>query len=298
MSVVVPARDAESTLGEALSSVEAQSLPATEVIVVDDGSVDATAELASSHGARVIHQEPAGPSAARNRGIHESVGEWIAFLDADDVWHPHKLEAQMHAVSTSSDVVAVASDWVRPGAPWPERDGREALSYVSLADLFVMNRFQTSTVMARAATLRSIGGFRPALDGAEDWDCWLRLSRLGSILKLDWPYVAYRDSPGGVSKDLWQVYERMWEMLSDAVVSPPATMGRSDLEAVLAWHHLRFAVNWLLEGDRRAARSALGGLSRDRLVHSVPRAFKDYLAPFLWGRVERRLRAATGARPR
>jgi glycosyltransferase involved in cell wall biosynthesis len=95
VSVVIPAHDSASWLADALAGVAAQSLPADEVIVVDDGSTDGTAELAESLGARCLRQPRAGSAAARNLGIRECRGELIALLDADDVWTPDKLELQV-----------------------------------------------------------------------------------------------------------------------------------------------------------------------------------------------------------
>ena len=96
ISVVIPAYNAEGCVVRAVESVLAQSRPAMEVIVVDDGSRDATAAVAERFGpaVRVLRQANGGPAAARNHGVREAGGEWIAFLDADDAWLPQKLERQ------------------------------------------------------------------------------------------------------------------------------------------------------------------------------------------------------------
>lgn len=94
VSVVIPAYDAEGFLARAVESVLGQSIPPREILVVDDGSTDGTADVARRLGERIryLRQENAGPSGARNRGIGAAAGEWVAFLDADDWWLPRRLE--------------------------------------------------------------------------------------------------------------------------------------------------------------------------------------------------------------
>ncbi len=100
ISVVIPAFNAETTLPRALDSVLAQTLPAYEVIVVDDGSEDGTASVAASYeGVRLVRQENSGVSAARNRGVEQAGGDWIAFLDADDYYYPWRLEEAARALA-------------------------------------------------------------------------------------------------------------------------------------------------------------------------------------------------------
>jgi glycosyltransferase involved in cell wall biosynthesis len=94
LSVVIPARNAAAFLAAAVASVRAQTSPVTEIVVVDDGSTDATAQLAAELGARVVTQAPAGAAAARNHGAEIATGEWLAFLDADDLWLPGKTAVQ------------------------------------------------------------------------------------------------------------------------------------------------------------------------------------------------------------
>lgn len=288
VSVVIPVRNGALTIAQSIASAVSQSIAPLEILVIDDGSTDDTVAIAQAGGARVILREAAfgSPSGARNAGIAAAKGDWVAFLDADDLWHPGKLEAQLAAAAGHPQAVAVVSEWVRDQGRWPQRTNRGPQDLISYSDLLVMNRFQTSTVLARREALEAIGGFVPFLDGVEDWDCWLRLSKFGPIVRLDYPYVVYRDTAGGVSKDLHALYERMWVMLE----REREAMGGGDreLEIIFAWHHLRFAVNWLLDNQPRAAIGALQRLVADGLVGSVPAAVATYLAPFLAKRAESR----------
>ncbi len=107
ISVVIPCFNAADFIRETLFSVLAQTHLPTEIIVVDDGSTDGSAEIAAriDRRIRVIRQANAGESRARNVGIDAAVGEWIALLDADDLWMPEKLEAQLHACAGQPDIV-------------------------------------------------------------------------------------------------------------------------------------------------------------------------------------------------
>ena len=286
LSVVVPAHDAEGTIGKAIRSALDQTRPPDEVVVVDDGSTDATVDEVATFGTavRLVVQEQRGPSAARNAGVEASTGDWIAFLDADDEWHPEKLERQLRVAS--DDVVMVATDWTRQLTEGPVPASLHTTALTS-AEILLLNRFQTSTVLLRRRAFLAAGGFDPTLDGVEDWDMWLRASRYGKVLKIDWPFVGYTDTASGYSKALDRVYRTGKTMLERQFESPPGRDGR----AVLAWHHLRFAVAYLLAGDRAAARDCLADCRRAGLAGAVPEASLRYLLPFLAQRAERRVLA-------
>lgn len=290
LSVVIPAHDSASTLPGAVRSALDQSVPPDEVIVVDDGSSDGTADAAAAFGppVRLVRQDRQGPSAARNAGVAQSKGEWLAFLDADDEWHPSKLERQLEAATPGTALVA--TDWARelvgeaPPAVLPR-------TVITTTRILLLNRFQTSTVLLSRRAFDAAGGFDPSLDGVEDWDMWLRASEHGTVVKLDWPFVRYTDVATGYSKVTERVYRTGRVMLDRRLGSDPGQRGR----AVLAWHHLRFAVAFTLGGDRSRARECLAECRRSGLMTAVPEASVRYLAPFLAGRARRRL-GVTGVR--
>jgi glycosyltransferase involved in cell wall biosynthesis len=295
VTVVVPAHNAESTLGSALASVAVQTAAPAQVVVVDDGSTDATGEVARGAPIEVEvlrTERPSGPSGARNAGTARAVGEWVAFLDADDVWHPGKLEAQLQAAREKPGTVIVATDWARDSPPTPP--GPVGVRVMENRHVLSLNRFQTSTVLVRRDVLSAVGGFDATLDGAEDWDLWLRASALGPVVKLAWPYVGYADLVTSYSKDTWRVYDRMLEMLS----RQQGGWGGTDRQwrALLAWHHLRFAVAFLLSRDRQHLRKVAAAIRTGGLVPAVPGSLR-YLVPFLAGRACRRVPALSGLRP-
>jgi glycosyltransferase involved in cell wall biosynthesis len=305
VSLVIAAYNAEPTLGAALASALAQVPRPAQVIVVDDGSRDATASIAASFPeVQLITQPNQGPSAARNTGIRAATQPWVAFLDADDLWLPGKLSRQLAALERHPDAVLLAGDWVRTdpgpcadaattgptGPTSPTSPTGPTETEPTYRDLLLLNRFQTSTVLVRAEVLAATGGFDPALDGAEDWDLWLRCSKLGSVVKLDVPLVVYRDEPQGYSKNLTRLYTRMLRMLDRERADTP--LAAAAFGQVLVWHHLRFAVAFLLAGQRVEARRAWRDLRAAGLIGHVPAAGARYLFPFLAGRLTRRLRRA------
>lgn len=295
VTVVVPAYNAATTLGAALASVAGQTVPPSQVLVVDDGSTDATADVArgASLELEVVHTDgPLGPAAARNAGTAKATGDWVAFLDADDVWHPRKLEAQLEAVRRKPGTVIVASDWVR-GAP-PTLDGPVGMRVLRADHIVSLNRFQTSTVLVRTDVLSSVGGFDPTLDGAEDWDLWLRASVFGPVVLLAWPFVGYADRTTSYSKDTWRVYDRMLEMLARQAGRWEGT--DREWNALLAWHHLRFAVSFLLSRDREHLLQVRAAIRTGGLTPAIPGSLR-YLAPFLASRACRRFGALSRLRP-
>jgi glycosyltransferase involved in cell wall biosynthesis len=205
VTVVIPTRDRWSLLSRtALRAAVAQSGVDLEIIVVDDGSSEEAPDdlpgLDDPRVRRVRHVEPRGVAAARNAGLREARGEWIAFLDDDDVWSPQKLRRQIDAVRAAEARFAYA------GAIWVERDGLRLLyghkppRAESLArELLRWNVLWGggSNVLAAADLLHSLGGFDERLFQLADWDLWIRLARAAPAAVVDEVLVAllvHRDS--------------------------------------------------------------------------------------------------------
>ncbi len=125
VSVIIPAYNASKLIGQAIRSVAEQTVPVSQIIVIDDGSTDNTADIAANAAPNVtlIKQKKQGPSAARNRGLEIAQGELIAFLDSDDVWMPNKIERQLSCLSLENGISGIASsfeifdDTCRPPIP-------------------------------------------------------------------------------------------------------------------------------------------------------------------------------------
>ena len=181
----------------------AQTVPPLEIIVVNDGSTDGTRDMLRRHSAHVIYrcQENQGVSAARNRGIREACGEFIAFLDSDDVWHPKKLELQVRAFKERPDLGLLgtgAMEWPVPSFPEIAEDHPNRVSLVTWAQLAVKNYLGTSSVMVRSAALKTAGGFDPVMKGSEERDLWLRVAEEWSVGNLELPLVSWGAFAGGL----------------------------------------------------------------------------------------------------
>jgi glycosyltransferase involved in cell wall biosynthesis len=179
VSIIIPAYNCAQTLPDAVASVREQGWRELEIIVVDDGSTDETAKVASvldKGDVRLLSQQNAGPAAARNTGIRAATMEWIAFLDADDIWLPGKLEAQFHLLERfPSARVCVASANIRlsSGESYLQELPEEQVPL--LLELLKANLITTPSVMVHRQCLNEVGGFAPELRTGEDWDLWLRL---------------------------------------------------------------------------------------------------------------------------
>lgn len=193
ISVVIPCYNAAPWLRQTLDSVLSQTCPPHEVIVVDDGSTDESARIAGGFGSpvRVIQQENQGESVARNRGIEEASGDWIAFLDADDVWEPMKLEMQVKLLEQPQQVACVHSGFYLFGArehrpPVPAWADRTTFSPDELI-LRPLVHISTSLVR-RKAPVR----FPQWTRAGEDMIYFAELARHGRFLYAPEQLVGYR----------------------------------------------------------------------------------------------------------
>ncbi len=218
VSVIIPAYNCARYIRETIESILSQEgAYDIEVIVINDGSIDDTGDIARAFGSpvRVIDQANAGVCAARNHGIREAKGDFIALVDHDDYWLPNKLANQLAAFEAYPHVDVVFSEFFR----WlpHDKDGSfespsafEAMAkpqgidsefsgwiyHQMLLDSWVL----TSTALARSSVIVASGGFDESLPFSEDWDLWLRLSRVSQFLKLREVTTLYRQHPSQGSR--------------------------------------------------------------------------------------------------
>jgi len=182
---------------DGVASVRAQTYRDFEVIVVDDGSKDDTRERLAPFmdQIRYIYQANQGLSAARNTGIREARGTWVALLDSDDIWHPRKLEMQFRCLAAHPQVALLGTCTVPDfRAGWPEVDPKADLSpqAVTLAEIVFTTRFAPSTVLMRKQCFDEVGLFDKELRSAEDRDMWIRVARHFPVARLNLPLCWYR----------------------------------------------------------------------------------------------------------
>ena len=202
ISVVIPAYNAGAYIARAIDSVLAQSRLADEIIVVDDGSTDDTADVVTRYESKVkyIRQDNAGASVARNTGIEAATGEWIAFLDADDEWLPEKLKLQTEHLMRNGDLVWTTGNYIccvcgkelqSPHLP-PDKAGL-ILSGKEYSDSFFHAFLRnvwgcTDTMLIKRDVLCEAGLFRPGQLRGNDYDMWWRIA-------YRWPKIGYLTQP-------------------------------------------------------------------------------------------------------
>ncbi len=210
ISVIIPAYNRAEFLQEALNSVLNQSLSVREIIVVDDGSTDNTAEVVTDFDEPVQYfpQDNAGAGAARNAGLAQAVGRYVAFLDSDDWWQPEHLEA-LHDACEKDSMVGLAycgkqTVDSKGGALHDEYQQTTFPSGWIFANLFSANYISsTSCVFGRREVLLAAGGFPTArvFRNAEDYDLWLRVAAAHPIAGLPTTTVVYRRHEGNLTRD-------------------------------------------------------------------------------------------------
>ncbi len=260
VSVVIPAYNAEETICAAVESALAQSYPEVEVVVVDDGSTDGTAEVLSSFGSRILlkRQDNQERAAARNTGTALASGEWINFLDADDELLPDKLAVQM-GLAAHEETAAIWYAQVQARDGSGRAKGVLGKGSAGVHDVFrrlvLENIVPIQSALVRRSCLQAVGGFRKELTHLEDWDLWLRLAArypfgFQSTIVANYLQSSTRELAGKAAR--FSLYETTSKIIKEALVE------KLSLEDPLAkramakayFSEARFA---LLSGESRTA---------------------------------------------
>lgn len=203
ITVIIPTNRGGTYLDEAVASVRAQTAPVHEIILVDDGSpAPGLARTAERLGLRYLRQPPSGLSVARNAGADAATGDWIAYLDDDDVWHPERIEAQLRALDDMPDAIAACTggwymdaDGVPFGRGWgaAQATSQQMIAYDVLPP-------RITTLLVRRDAYAAIGGCRSEMEPAEDNDLIQRLLQQGEFACVDRQLVGYRRHRGNVTQ--------------------------------------------------------------------------------------------------
>ena len=196
VSVIIPTYNRAHVLREAIDSVLTQRYSDLELLVVDDGSTDHTKEMMSSYTSKLtyIYQEHKGVSAARNRGIKHAKGDYLSFLDSDDLWLPDKLSLQMKFMRYHPEIHICYTEeiWIRRGVrvnPMKKHRKYSGMIFEHCLPLCIVS---PSSVLIARSLLEKVGVFDEEFEVCEDYDLWLRISARYPIYLIDIPLIIKR----------------------------------------------------------------------------------------------------------
>ena len=294
ISVVVPSYRSAQTIGQALDSVITQQRPADEIIIVDDASPDDTyaktqswcqqrclrtekttenhslwigpANIDTPPVITIRQKENTGPAGARNAGIRQAQGDWIAFLDADDCWMPERLAIQHRVVEVTPDAdmicggtIDLPNDLALPetgsSSFQPTHDATiPPIHRLTLKDFVAHNPVATSTVLIKRQVLVELEGFDEQFRGPEDYDLWLRVVATRTVVLIPTPLSRYRQTVGSLSMDDRTFLPQVLGVLEKGFRNGGALSGHQN------WRRKSFAeqyasASWMAynRGDRRTA---------------------------------------------
>lgn len=295
VSVIIPAYKGAAFIAQSIDSVLAQSYPDIELIIVNDGSPDNSAAIIQPYlvdpRVKYIEQQNAGVAAARNTGIRDAAGEYIALVDQDDLWLPDKLARQVEYLDAHPEIALVHSniyfvDEAGERIPNPEWAWVAPSSGRVLPELVQRNSICTCTVLMRKSALEQAGLFRQELAPADDWDLWLRIAARHPIGFVDAVTACYRVHPENESRNLLKMQEAEIRVVETFMREYPGAVGTAITRAKL--FSLYSEAARLLERFGRHAEARGYWL---RALRAHPAAREPYVS-LLWGTLPMRQRRA------
>ena len=230
VSVIIPVYNGDQTIKETITSVLNQTFQDFELIIINDGSEDGTLEVIDSikdPRIKVFSYSNAGPNPSRNRGIAEAKGEYIAFIDADDLWAPDKLASQLQALQVHPQPAVAYSwtDYIDESSQFLRRGSHIQVTGDVLRHLLLINFIESgSNPLIRQEALATVGGFDEALTHGEDWDMWLRLAARYQFVAVPSPQVFYRVYADSSSSKIVQLEAGCLEVINRAFTQAPASL--------------------------------------------------------------------------
>lgn len=238
ISVIIPAYNAEKTIQETIESVLNQTFPDLELIIINDGSTDGTLEVISSikdSRIQVLSFPNSGAQKSRNRGIEQAVGEYLSFIDADDLWTPDKLERQLKALQDNPEA-GVAYSWTdyidESGEPLP---GGQHFKYTHhVYERLLLGDFigSGSNPLIRQEAFSQVGNFDESLLGGQDWEMWIRLASKYQFTVVTATQVLYRQSAHSWSANLERQEKGYNQVIEKSLGNAPETIQKRRKEII------------------------------------------------------------------
>lgn len=218
VSIIIPTYNSVRFIVNSVASATNQTYPNIEILIIDDGSTDETEMVVQqlSGPVRYIKQTNGGPSSARNHGIAQSNGEYIAFLDVDDEWEPSKIDKQVGFFENDKSLSIVATSYVRCNADLLPVETitlstpSKKKGTIPFRALLEKNQLLTSSIMIKKNILAKCGVFDEKIQFGEDWDFWVRIAQLGRIGYIHTPLCKYRAHSAGLTGKLDDKNMRDW----------------------------------------------------------------------------------------
>lgn len=267
LSVVIPVYNKRAYIRRALRSIRSQTHAPNEIIIVDDGSTDGSVdsiEQCENTLVSVLRQENIGVSAARNRGTLAAKSPWVAFLDADDEWHPEFLSQCTNAIVAYDDIIAVFTNVRRSDSkrPWLRMECTETTYIDNYFDVAIRNRgrgMTASSVVIRRDILIRVGGFPVGVQRGEDLDTWTRVALAGPVAFIPRVLAIYHRTPGSVTESVspLRLPQNPWEHKvwpPDSEISEARRAGAAKLFQI---RNRWFALSAAITGNGRLARRVL-----------------------------------------
>jgi glycosyltransferase involved in cell wall biosynthesis len=305
ITAIIPTFNSERYICNTVESVLTQTYPVHEVIVVDDGSTDATEQVLARYAGRIryIRQTNAGPPVARNTGLAHATGDWVALLDSDDLWVRTKIERQMEYAGAHPACGLVYTDMKTFDETGIIEESVKVSRNLTLSSgyifpqMFAETLFQTSAVLIRKSCLDAVGGFDESLRMGDDYELFLRIARHFELGYVDAPLVLYRQHPTQGTRTWGKQLQQgvPWEFLVlkkivDLYPQIIEELGSHKVRQRLSRPYVGLAYTCFREGDHYNARQ----LMREAL-RQWPTNFgylRYYVMTFLSPRMLERLRAA------
>jgi len=265
ISVIIPTHNRQNFLSRAIESVFSQTFCDFEMLIIDDGSTDQTKEAVKKYivtqpdKIKYFYQDNKGPSAARNKGIQQASGEYVAFLDDDDEWLPDKLECQITGFSKNKNIGLAYTDYyiITEDLTAPHIHHCEEFNRAKFEKMFyVKNLISTPTIMARKECFEKLGLFDEGLEVAEDWDMWLRLFKQYDFLHIPQPLVKVNVGSTSQSSDGDKNLANDLKFL-DKIFSEPDVKNRAFKTKAYSYRYYKAAIAYKENGNIEKAQAAI-----------------------------------------